>query len=80
MMRNKSLSLGTAPALLALLLVATLPAAAEEEFFQPKPPMPEKFGWSFSWGLISDGVAALGCVKISPCIPGPGHANFSRCC
>lgn len=31
--------------LITLLVVATLPAAADEEYFQPKPPMPEKFDW-----------------------------------
>ena len=31
--------------LIALLVVAALPAAAEGEYFQPKPPMPEKFDW-----------------------------------
>ena len=36
---------GSTLGLIALLIVAALPAAAEEEHFQPKPPMPEKFDW-----------------------------------
>ncbi len=31
--------------LIALLTVTAMPATAEEEYFQPKPPMPEKFDW-----------------------------------
>ena len=45
MTRIRSLTPGIASALLALLLVAALPAAAEEEHFLPKPPMPKKFDW-----------------------------------
>ncbi len=45
MMRNRSVSPRTALTVLALVLATTLPAAAEEDHFLPKPPMPEKFDW-----------------------------------
>jgi len=36
---------GRTLALIVLLIVTAPPGAAEEEYFRPKPPMPEKFDW-----------------------------------
>jgi hypothetical protein len=44
-MRTKSIISAAGAAALCLLAIAALPAGAEEEHFQPTPPMPEKFDW-----------------------------------